>query len=517
MQNTVLTVSNKSSIDPNYWIADGRELAKKEGVGVFETIERLFDAETTTAGAAIAAMNAHGANLLKQYRVLQDRLVALGFDVARHLRAIARGKLDLGWLIALTILNLVLAILVLTLADGPLWMTLLLGLLVTTTAVPVEEFFMAHHEKKSLREGLFLALSLLALAATFWIGTLRGTFMLGVDTEAIGPATDTLRYAAKILGFGLGILALVSELLAGYKAFLVRHRLYSTMARTAKKRDEIAEEMVGLQSGIKATDAEPQIRRDYRVVGARQFLAEAERSEPTAHLRRAVVGAAITLLVVIALFFIASIASAEPSGPPARTLKVVMVDLTQSSKPEDFENNKKAVEMAINMVPSKGRIVVTGISDGFGSPRLLLDQVVEGEGSFGLKLQSSREVARARWRKAASAVTLSYDKTSVVGSIALLQYLTNEPFDLIILSDGRENVLVNIANVAAIDVPGAIKRLKKKDAIPPLHNVRVHMLGVSSEGTTPTYFLSLRNFWQAYFKEAGAELVTFRVDRTLPF
>lgn len=512
--NNSLTVTTYSSVDPNHWIAEGRNLAKKEGTGVFETIERLFGAETSEAGATIEAMRAKGAKVLERYQEVQDRLVALGFDAARYLRAIARGKVDLWWAIALMVLNAVLAGLVLTFAKAAWWMTVMLAGLVMTTALPVEEFFTAHHERKSLREGVFLVLSLLALAATFWLGTLRGVFMLGVNTESVGPATEALHNAGTVLRFGLGILAVVAELLAGYKWFLVRQRLFSTMASTAKKRDELANEMVALQSGIKAVDAEPAIRREYRVVGARQYLAQMARGESTEHLRKAIIGALVAIVVLIGLFFITSIASAEPAPKPR--LKIAMVDLTKSSDTEDFKANIKAVESMIDALPNNTRIVVTGIADGFGSPRFLLDHVVRGEGSFGLELQASRELARSRWMKTANDLKLEYGNTSVVGSIALLPYIAGERFDLVIFSDGRETVVVNLAHVAEIDVAKAIERVKKANGIPALPGVRVHMLGVSPNDKTPAYLRSLRAFWEKYFEEAGAELVTFRIDRTLP-
>ncbi len=514
--SALATTTYVAGADPRHWITDGRRMAIKEGGGVFKSLEHTHAAEFSTFGATIAALKAQGSKLLEEYRRLEARLSALDFDPARHLREVARGRVDLYWAVGLTILNAVLAVLVLTFSSGSSWMTMFLAFLVLATAVPVEEFFMAVHEKNTLREGLFLVLALLALAASFWLGSLRGLFIVAQNPLEAGPATDALRVAGAILRYALGVLALASETLAGFKWYCVRHRLYSTTARAAKKRSEIASELVTLQASIKAAEAEPDIRREYRTVGARQHLAEAARGEADhAHLRRALIGASIALLVLIGLFYFTSKASAEPIRGISVT-RVVLLDLTKSSTAEAFQANVKAVEQVVNALPNHGRIVVIGISDSFGRPRILLDRTVSSRGSFGLELQAAREAATANWRKVAANLTPQYEHTNLLGTLDLLPYLmTDSNYELLIFSDARENVFINIANVTQVNVPRVMKDLQRKKAIPSLSNVHVYMLGVVPDDKTALYFRSLKEFWSAYFQAAGARLEAFRVDRTL--
>jgi hypothetical protein len=196
--------------------------------------------------------------------------------------------------------------------------------------------------------------------------------------------------------------------------------------------------------------------------------------------------------------------------------KIVLLDMTKSSATEDFTANVKAIERVINALPDNGHIVVVGISDAFGRPRMLLDRRIRGTSV--LALQAAKELATADWRKIAAALAPQYDNTSLLGTLELLPYLIEaSSYDLLILSDGRENVRVNIDRVAQIDTPRLLKNLQGKKAIPSLSSVRVYMLGVTPNGKTAEYFRSLRAFWEAYFTAAGARLEAFRIDRTLPF
>jgi hypothetical protein len=320
------------------------------------------------------------------------------------------------------------------------------------------------------------------------------------------------------LRYSLGVLSIASEILAGYKWFSVRHRLYSSTARAKAKRDALRTEIVGVQSRMKAAEAEPGIRRDYRIVGARQYLGEAARGESShAHLRRAAIGVAIAILVVAGVLLFAAVAGAQAPPGNAR-VRVGLLDLTKSSSSEDFQANVAAIEQIISSLPDDGRIVVVGISDAFGKPRPLLDRTIRGKGSFGLELQAAREVAAAEWRKVAGALNLTYENTNLLGTIELLPYLVEGGnYDLVIFSDARENVLVNIDHVDQINVPLVLKGLQRKRAIPSMPQVRVFMLGVTPERKTAEYFRSLNEFWDAYFKTAGARLEAFRVDRRLTF
>jgi putative copper export protein len=54
----------------------------------------------------------------------------------------------------------------------------------------------------------------IGLAATFWLGGLRGLFLGAVTNVDIGPANQAPKEAARILQFSLAALAVVSEFVA---------------------------------------------------------------------------------------------------------------------------------------------------------------------------------------------------------------------------------------------------------------------------------------------------------------
>lgn len=504
---------------PERWIADGWQMARREGSGVFESIDHKHAAEGAACTVTIESLKARGRGVLEQHRRLDDRLKAMAFDPAEHLRDLAQGRVDLAWAIVLTLVNAALAMLVLSIGAGPMWITGLLAFLVLVTAVPVEEFFSAHEEKTTLREGLFLFLSILALGASFWLGTLRGLFISSEYGEAAGPANELLRFAGVVLRYALGILALVSEVLAGFKWFQVRRRLASATARTVRTRDNFARQLVRLHTAIKASEAEPDIRRRYRMVGARQYLATSDTNGTDAqrfHLHRAAIGAAIALLALLALLFLASRASAAPSTRPRP--RVVLLDLTQSTSPESFSANLQAINTLITTAPDDTKVLVAGITDSFGHPQLLLEELIQVHGSTDLEGRAAREIVLAKWRRAAAHLQPSYGRTNLIGALNLLRYVTGQadlPFDLYVLSDGRENVRLDFDRVPQIAVGRSLADVKKTGGIPPLPNVEVFMLGVNPTGKTAAYFASLQAFWSGFFQAAGASLRAFRVDRQI--
>jgi hypothetical protein len=492
-------------------------MAQREGVGVFESIEHKHEAERSTFGVTSEGFKARGRSLLEQHSRLNERLRSMGFDPARHLQEMAQGYIDLAWAIILTLVNAALAMLVLSIDAGPMWVTGLLAFLVLATAVPIEEFFTAYDDKAALREGVFLCLSILALGASFWLGTLRGLFISAEHSEAVGPANDLLRFAGVVLRYALGILALVSEVLAGFKWFQARTRLASAAARTVRQRDDLARQVVRLHAAVKAAEAEPDIRRRYRTVGARQYLATSAvpgSDGQRFHLHRAAVGAAIALLAVLALLFLASKASAAPS--PKSRPRVVLLDLTQSTSVDSFRASLQAVGRLIATVPNDTRVLVVGITDSFGHAPILMDESVQIHGSTDLERRAAREVVTAKWYRTAAQLRPIYGRTSLMGALSLLQYVTADvdlPFDLYVLSDGRENVHVDLERVPRVDVGRVLADVKKTGGIPPLPGVRVFMLGVDPNDKTATYFASLKTFWTAFFRAAGASLQAFRIDR----
>lgn len=510
-------ISSRADRHQNPWIADGCEMARREGDGVFESIALKHEAEQATFEVAVEGLKTRGGATARDLRHIEERLNAMAFDAARHLHELAQGRVDRIWAVGLTILSGAMAVLSVSISAGSIWIALPFALMAMLTAAPIEEFFAAHHEQAVFREALFLVLSVLGLIASFWIGTLRGLFLTAEHGQDIGPINALLHFAGLVLRYSLGVLAVVSETLAGFKWWRVRELLWSPTAQAVAERDRLTRQVVDLHSSIKARQAEAGIRQQYRTIGARQCLTNCTRIPPEkerSHLHRAAIGAAIALLVLLALFLLAASAAASP----VTHTTVALVDLTRSTTEENFKANLAAVGQLIETLPADSRVLVIGVTDSFGHPKILFDGTLQGRGFLDLELRAARERTLTQWRQASKSLTASYGRTNLIGTLTLIPYVldaSDRGFTLYVFSDGRENVRLDLDHVARIDVERAIRELKRTGSIPPLAGVQVFMLGVDPSGKTPAYIASLKAFWAAFFREAGASLSGFRIDRRL--
>jgi outer membrane protein OmpA-like peptidoglycan-associated protein len=509
-----------STSNPNRWLRDGWRMAEREGPTVVGSIERKQDAERSAFQAAAQDFKARGHVALKRRIELEASLEAAGYDPARHLKELAQGKADLIWAIGLSVLSAALVVFVL-LAFGPSWLGLVLSLTVLASTVAVEEFFQAYDEKASLREGIFLTLSILALTAQFWLGMLRGMFLAALTPEGVGPITEMLHQAGHILQYSLGALALVTETLCGYKWYRVRKQLGSGMAHLVRERDRLNDTLVAFHAAIQSAEREPDQRRAYREIGARQYLATQARAIPRkelSHFARAAIGAAIALLVLVILYLFvlpSPAAAAQQSGQ-----MVILLDRTKSVSPDNFQKNLSAIASILNEAPSGYRVLIVGITDSFGRPEILFDQQVpDNPGYLGFDLRVARESLVFKWNRTARELAPIYDKSDLLGGLALLGHLGSRASDtlLIVFSDLRQSTSqLDLEHMAAIRSDQILARLKKQKAIPTLTHAKVFLLGVDPTGKSAEYFTSLKEFWIHFFAEAGATVEEFSVTRQMP-
>src|SRR5207247_2230029 len=136
----------------------------------------------------------------------------------------------------------------------------------------------------------------------------------------------------------------------------------------------------------------------YRTVGIRQFLAwkagEKQRAHAT-HLNRAAKGAIITLLILALLLFLASRLSAAPND---HRDVLGLLDLSRSVSAEDFRANVDGVSSVLTKLQTGDRVIVLGITGGFGKS-ILLDEVMPADaGYLGLQRESGREIIVQKWK-----------------------------------------------------------------------------------------------------------------------
>lgn len=501
--------------DPEVWIRDGRRMATRDPQGVFDAIKGKHTAEADSFEAVSQALRAEGQFALARDGELTKALEAANFDAGRHLAEIAQARVDLFWALALLVVNAALALIVLF-GLGPSWITCLLAFLVLATALPVEEFFVAHDDEESLREGMFLVLAVIGLGATFWLGGLRGLFLGAMTNAEWGPANRTLMEAAHILQFSFAGLSVVSEFLCGYKFYRWRRHWHSHTAQLIRERDRCKQRLVNLHGALKASDVEADVRREYRTIGAKQQLVALANAR-SHHLQKAVLGALIALLVLAGLLMLAGTATAAQASPRP---VVVLFDLTASTRPDSFAANKAVVRDVIKTLAVGQRVVVIGIADKFGNAHVLMDrQLPKNAGYLGLEARASQERLLAEWDRLSESIALKYKETDIIGALAFLGHLgrlREEPLELIVLSDLRQSVDVDIERPPKIDARATLGRVQHGNGIPRLNGVDVYLLGVDPTGKSVEYFRGLREFWTQFFAAAGARVLTFSIDRRLP-
>ena len=504
-------------IVPEQFVAQGWHMAEQEGEAAFESIEIRHGAERGISRIATTHIEATGHATLKLRDSVQTELQESGFNITEHLQQIARGRVDLKEAIALFAISTVLALAVL-LAFSPLWMAVFLSLVIGASAGAVEEFFYAHRERDVLRQALFFTLTVLAVAGSFVIGTARAKIMAAVaDAGEIG---HLLRQTGTIVQAALGVLAVVAEVLCGFKLFRARSALLSAAARGYRELEMLNARLTGLSRSLEAAKAGPEIARQFRVIGARQQIAWASSAEERAratHFARAMKYALITLLILAILLLLTSRLEAAPIGV---TVHVVLLDLSRSTSTANFHANVNGVGDLIQKLKPGERIVVIPISDRFSGSVLLDKTLAVDVGSLGLRERADREAIGAEWRSIAQAIKPVYARTDILGALASLPYRSNlgaVALRIYIFSDLQQDTpQLDLEHAPSISVVPAIARLKRANAIPHLTGAKIYAVGVDPVGKSAHYYAQLREFWSAYFAAAGADLRTFSLDRSIP-
>jgi len=502
------------------WMREGAHMARRDPGGVANSIAALHTAESASCAVLADTLKAEGQKTVEVRAALQKSLEDGGFKPTEHLSEQRQGRIDLAMAAALAVLNVALSIFVF-LGFGPVWLAPALGLVVLLTAAAVEEFFTAYDRHSVFGEAFFLTLSVVSLVAQFWIGSLRGLLVGALTPVDVGPVTHALSLAAPILRWGLGILAVVAEVLCGYKFYRARQQLCSASARGVRARDACDAELVNLHGAIRSAEAEPGLRRSYREIGAREYLswsARADAERERRHLARAATGALLALTVLAMLLF--GVASAFGSEPRQGRPVVVLIDLTKSTSPESFRANCQAVADVLRQLQSGDRVLVIGITDAFGHVPVLMDRTVAQAGYLGLQLHAAREMLRAEWLQIAATLEPTYSRTDVIGALRLLigfMDISGGPMRLIILSDLRQSTSeLDLESPSRIDVSRALAIVRRGGDLRRLKDADVLLLGVDPSTKSAVYMSTLKAFWTELFSAAGARVRAFSVLRQVP-
>ncbi|MDY6988921.1 MAG: hypothetical protein SWQ30_12795 [Thermodesulfobacteriota bacterium] len=231
----------------------------------------------------------------------------------------------------------------------------------------------------------------------------------------------------------------------------------------------------------------------------------------------------ITLIVIAVALFVLF------RGTARGCEHVIQLDMTKSGDTKDYsgqeteyQKNIKAVEDFVqNRVSPGDRLKVLGITEcSFARPHILLNtEVSTTKGAFGEGLAREKLRLLRQWRDLAPKQPAA-ESTDLFGAInlaAMMFSTSRDDKNLIIYSDMRQcNEGFNFERRNKIDLDTTLTKVEEAGLIPNLKGVRVWCLGVHSNGITPGYWQSLKGFWDAYFKKAGAKAFSFSIERRFP-
>jgi hypothetical protein len=218
---------------------------------------------------------------------------------------------------------------------------------------------------------------------------------------------------------------------------------------------------------------------------------------------------------------------------PARAQKplelVILIDLRQSVRANgpdhrsEFQKNVAAVSEVLRHVPAGAHITVVGITDdSFAQPYFLLSATVTGDtGYFGEKIDAARQRLANAWKKRSREMTPSFPGTDLLGAFLIASQVfakagPGKHDELVVFSDmWQETREFDFARTRERCKAELITQVKSRRLVVNLRDADVYVLGVDSAGRTKSDWLCARQFWTAYFAEAGAALRDYSVLRQM--
>lgn len=228
----------------------------------------------------------------------------------------------------------------------------------------------------------------------------------------------------------------------------------------------------------------------------------------------------IVLLIVLGALAFAGVSMAASKAE----CRVILLDMSLSSDAKDrsergteFEKNLGTVLSIIRQQEKSGRVVVAGITDeSFSRPLIVLDRQLPESGLLGEKLEFDKRKVAKEFQIATKDLKPFSSKTDIFGALSLTKDLFGQSCQdkkLYILSDMRHAARgIDIENVSLVS-QAAVANAERGGMLPRLDGVKVVVGGVHTIGKDERYIESLRRFWEAYFKKAGADLQGFSTIR----
>jgi hypothetical protein len=177
--------------------------------------------------------------------------------------------------------------------------------------------------------------------------------------------------------------------------------------------------------------------------------------------------------------------------------------------------------------PPNSRVWVSVITtESFGSVRRLVKGwTPDAQGVFTDDLDRARHQLAANFEAKSAGLTPTAAGTDIIGGLwqlkALLESGSKGTSDTVsktiwIFSDMmNESANLNMPALLPAGPENMIERAKANGLMVPLSGYRVYVVGASPAGLSPQTWNALRTFWTLYFREAGANLVSYSAESSV--
>jgi hypothetical protein len=223
--------------------------------------------------------------------------------------------------------------------------------------------------------------------------------------------------------------------------------------------------------------------------------------------------------------------------PPmfAQTIKHhegILIDVSGSigkggANGELFHEYLFAVKKLVLTEPPNSRVWVSVITtESFGSVHSLVKGwTPDTQGVFTDDLNRARHQLAATFEAKSSGLSPTAAGTDIIGGLwqlkTLLESGSRGNSDTVsktiwIFSDMmNESASLNMPALLPAGPEKMIERAKANGLLVPLAGYRVYVVGASPAGLSPQTWNALKTFWTLYFREAGAELVSYSAESSI--
>jgi hypothetical protein len=224
----------------------------------------------------------------------------------------------------------------------------------------------------------------------------------------------------------------------------------------------------------------------------------------------------------LTLFFASSARAQQPVE------LVILLDLSKSvgakgpDRQSEFQKNVGAVSQVLRQAPAGAHVTVAAITnDSFAQPYFLLSaQVTSDTGYFEEKIDAARRRLDNEWKRRSREIAPSFAGTDLLGAFLVAGQIfakagSGKHDELIVLSDmWQESKELNFGKTKEFCKGDSLRKFRTQRLIPDLRDTDVYVLGAESAARKKDEWLCVREFWTAYFVEAGAKVREYSVLRT---